>query len=80
MLGLCDQWARGFHLLPIYVYICHRHKNRFGKDTMKKQTSKLNGYLVWTLADMQMNLGSSCAHAQWFSHSNRRADDHDITR
>ena len=25
-------------------------------------------YLAWTLADMQMNYGSSSVHVQWFSH------------
>ena len=30
------------------------------------------------LADVQMNHGGSAVHAQWFSHLNIRADDHDI--
>ena len=36
------------------------------------------GVTVWMQADMQMNHGSSNAHAQWFSHWKIRADDHDI--
>ena len=36
------------------------------------------GVLVWMLADLQMNHGSSDVHAQWFSCWKVRADDHDI--
>ena len=35
--------------------------------------------LVRMLVDAQVNVGSSGAHAQWFSHWKIRADDHDIT-
>ena len=38
----------------------------------------LNGYLVWTLACMQMNHDSSSVHVQWFSHQNGGADVCDI--
>ena len=37
-----------------------------------------NGYLAWMPAGVQMNLGSSSAHVQWFSCQNGGADDRDI--
>ena len=36
------------------------------------------GVLVRMPADVQMNVGSSDVHAQWFSHWKIRADDCDI--
>ena len=62
------------------MYICHRHKNGFGKETMRFQTFVINGYLVWMPAGVQMNHGGSSAHVQWFSHLNGGADDHDIIK
>ena len=32
------------------------------------------------LVGVQMNHGSSSVHAQWFSHQNGGADDHDIIK
>ena len=58
---------------------CHRHKNRFGKET-RLQTFVINGYLAWMPAGVQMNHGSSSAHVQWFSCQNGGADDHDIIK
>ena len=39
-----------------------------GKRWRRFRAFVVFGVLVWTLADMQMNHGSSNAHAQWFSH------------
>ena len=41
---------------------------------MRFQTSIINGYLAWMPVGVQMNHGSSSAHAQWFSHQNGGAD------
>ena len=38
------------------------------------------GVPVWMLADVQMNVGGSGMHAQWFSHWKIIADDHDIMK
>ena len=35
--------------------------------------------LAWMPAGMQMNLGGSHAHVQWFSCWKSQADNHDIT-
>ena len=72
MQGLCAQLTRGVHL-P-YTYICHRHKNGFGKEMTRFQTSIINGYLAWMLLGAQMNHGSSSVHVQWFSCQNGGAD------
>ena len=55
-------------------------KKGFGKETMRFQTSVINGYLVWMPAGAQMNYGSSSAHAQWFSHRNSEADICDVIK
>ena len=52
----------------------------FGKETMRFRTFVINGYLAWMLAGVQTNQASSSAHAQWFSHQNGGADDHDIIK
>ena len=57
---------------------CHRHKNGFGKETMRFQTSVINGYLAWKPADVQMNHGGSSVHVQWFSCHNGETDVCDI--
>ena len=36
------------------------------------------GVLVWMLAEVQTNTGSSNVHVQWFFHQKIRADDHDV--
>ena len=36
------------------------------------------GVLVCMPAGVQMNTGSSNVHAQWFSHWEIKADDHDV--
>ena len=59
---------------------CHRHKNRFGKETMRFQMSVINSYLGWMPAGAQINHASSSVHAQWFSHQNDGADYHDIIK
>ena len=64
----------------IYLYICHRHKNGFGKEMTRFRTSVINGYLAWMLAGAQTNHGSSSAHVQWFSHQNGGADICDIIK
>ena len=38
----------------------------------------INSYLAWMLVGVQMNHGSSSAHAQWFAHQNGGADICDI--
>ena len=40
----------------------------------------VSGVLARMPADVQMNISSSGAHAQWFSHWKIRADDHDIMK
>ena len=62
----------------IYKYKCHRHG-----EGIRKETKRFGAFVVfrtpaWMLTDMQMNHGSSNAHAQWFSCWKIRADDHDI--
>ena len=57
---------------------CHRHEKRFGKEMAKLQTFVINSYLVWMPAGAWMNHGGSSVNAQWFSHQNSVADDHDI--
>ena len=44
------------------------------------QTSVINGYLAWMPAGVQMNHGSSSAHAQWLSHRNGGADNFDVIK
>ena len=36
------------------------------------------GVLAWILAGVQMNIGGSDVHVQWFSCWKIRADDHDV--
>ena len=59
---------------------CHRHVNRFGKETTTFQTFSINGYLAWMPAGVQTNHGSLFMHVQWFSHQNDGADDHDVIK
>ena len=66
--------------LCVYIYICHRHKNGFRKETTRFQTFVINSYLAWMLAGAQMNHGGSSAHVQWFSHQNGGADVCDIIK
>ena len=47
---------------------------------MRFQTFVINSSLAWMLAGVQMNLGSSTVHVQWFSHLNGGADIHDIIK
>ena len=49
-----------------------------GKETKRFGASVIFSTFVWMLADVQMNCGSSAAHAQWFSCLKIRADDCDI--
>ena len=37
-------------------------------------------YLAWMLVGVQMNHGIWSMHAQWFSHQNDGAADHDIIK
>ena len=46
---------------------------------MRFQPFVINSYLAWMLAGVQMNHGSS-VHAQWFSHQNGGADNHDVMK
>ena len=41
---------------------------------MRFQTSVINSYLAWMPVGVQMNLGGSSVHAQWFSCQNGEAD------
>ena len=62
------------------IYICHRHENWVKKEAKRFGCFHSIGVLVWMLTDVQMNSGSSDAHAQWFSHWKIRADNHDIMK
>ena len=55
------------------------------KNWVRKETKRFGAFVVswvsaWIPADVQMNHGSSNVHAQWFSHWEIRADDHDIMK
>ena len=44
------------------------------------KTFVINGYLAWMPVGVQMNLGSSSAHVQWFYCNNGGAEIHDIIK
>ena len=58
--------------------IVSQAKKGIMKETKRFVTLIVFGVLAWMPMDVQMNTGSSDAHAQWFSHQKIRADDHDI--
>ena len=48
------------------------------KETKRFRTLVVFGVLAWMPTGVQMNIGSSKAHAQWFPCQKIRADDHDV--
>ena len=56
------------------------HENGFGNETTTFHTFGLNGLSAWMPADMQMTVGSSSVHVQWFSHQNNGADYCDVIK
>ena len=62
-----------------YSYTSHRHGKGVTKEMKRFGALIVFGVLARTLADAQMNPGSSDVHVQWFSCQKIRADDHDIT-
>ena len=63
---------------PYNFIICHRHGKGITKEMKRLGVLIVFGVLACTLADVQMNTGSSDVHVQWFSHLKIRADNHDI--
>ena len=54
------------------------HGNQVRKETKGFGAFVIFGVPAWIPADEQTNVSGSGMHAQWFSHWNIRADDHDI--
>ena len=73
-----NQWKK--ILSYIYIYIYHRHENWVKKETIRFGAFVAFGVLAWMPADVQMNDGSSNAHAQWFSHWKIRSNNHDVMK
>ena len=58
--------------------VCDRYEPWVRKETKRFRALVVFGVPARMLANAQMNIGSSGAHAQWFSHWKIRAGDHDI--
>ena len=63
-------------LISVYVKIFINKVD----ETMRFRTFVINSYLAWMPAGVQMNLGGSSVHVQWFSHLNGGADICDIIK
>ena len=58
--------------------MCHRHGNWVRKETKGFGAIVILGVPAEMPVDVQMNVGGSGVHVQWFSCWNIRADSHDI--